>query len=223
MGVWQGRHMNGSHNRIDTVKVRWSARWQRAADRLARYAWVLLLVSVTVGLISGVVVAAVWQPEIDPAPSSGVVCPDPPCFGGGGLPGLESLPFVVTMLGYLFAIVLGVPSLLAGVWDVLHGRWAVGGRRFLPFLGPVLFFVGTEIIPHLVNPCIWAFLWNGTLLSEFYCAYDAACGTDLADRWHLLQHTLVGALPLATLYWWALRRWHPQVARLRNPPSPAFT
>ncbi len=210
--------MNGSHNRIDGVKVPRSARWQRAADRLARSGWVLLVVSVLVGLIGGLVVAAVGQPEITPGPARDA-CPNPPCLGWDGFPGLSSLPFVVTMMGYLFAIGLGVPSLLAGVWDVLQRRWAAGGRRFLPFFGPVLFFVGTEIIPHLLNPCFWALQMSGTRLSAFYCAYDPEWGTDLADRWHLLQHTLVGALPLATLYWWALRRWHPQVARLRSPPS----
>ena len=130
---------------------------------------------------------------------------------------------VVPILGYLFAIVFGVPSLLAGARELLHGRWAAGGRKLLPFLGPVLFFVGTELIPHLVNPCIWAFLWNGTRLPNVYCAYDPAWGADLADRWHLLQHTLLGALPLALLYGWVLRRWYPQVAWLRKPPSPAVT
>ncbi len=214
--------MNGSRNRIDVVTVPWSARWQRAADRLARYGWVLLVVSVMLGLIGSVVIVAVWQPHTYPVPGRDA-CPNPPCFGTGGLPGLRDLPFVVTMLGYLFAIVLGVPSLVAGVWDVLHRRWAAGGRRFLPFLGPVLFFVGTEIIPHLLNPCFWALQLSGTRLSEFYCAYDPEWGADLADRWHLLQHTLVGALPLAILYRWALRRWHPQVARLRSRTSPAFT
>ncbi len=204
--------MNRSHNRIDGVTVPRSKRWQRAADRLARYAWMLLLVSVTIGLIGGVVVAAGWQPETDSAPSSGVACPDPPCFGGRGLPGLESLPFVVTMMGYTFVIVLGVPSLLAGAWDVLQGCWGAGGRRFLPFLGPVLFVVGSEIVPHLINPCFWALQWSGMRMSEFYCAYNPEWGTDLADRWHLLQHTIIGALPLAALYRWALRKWHPQVA-----------
>ncbi len=208
--------------RIDVVKVARSARWQRAADRLARYGSVLLLSAVVVGLIGGVVVAAVWQPHTNAVPGRDA-CPNPPCFGLDGLPGLESLPFVVTMLGYLFAIVLGVPSLLAGVWDVLQRRWAAGGRKFLPFLGPVLFLVGTEIIPHLLNPCFWALQLSGTRLPEFYCAYDPEWGTDLADRWHLLQHTLVGALPLGTLYWLVLRRWYPQVASLRNPSSPAFT
>ncbi len=40
-------------------------------------------------------------------------------------------------------------------------------------------------------------------------------GTDLAGRWHLLDHTLVGAIPFAALYWRALRRWRPEVAWVR--------
>ncbi len=30
------------------------------------------------------------------------------------------------------------------------------------------------------------------------------------------DHTLVGAIPLAALYWLALRRWRPALARLRS-------
>ncbi len=88
-------------------------------------------------------------------------------------------------------------------------------RRLLAFVGPVLFFAGTEIVPHLLNPCHWALTLGGTRLPEFYCAYSPEWGADLADRWHLLDHTLVGAVPMAALYWLALRRWRPAVARLR--------
>lgn len=200
-----------------------SARWQRAADRLARYAWLILLVAVALALVGGVVYAATWEPRPADAQVTGDECPDPPCFGGGGMPGLRDLPVAVSTLGYLAAIVLGLPSLLAGLWDVLRGHWPMGGRRLLAFVGSVLFFVGTEVIPHVLNPCSFALAFAGQRLPEFYCAYSPVWGADLADRWHLLDHALVGALPLATAYTWALRRWHPTVARLprRRAARPA--
>ena len=191
-----------------------SAWWQRAADRLARYAWLVLLAAVMIAVLGGVVTAAIWQPSIDTVPAE-VPCENPPCFGGGGMPGLRDLPFTVPMLGYLLAIIFGVPSLLAGMVDFLRVRWAAGGRRLLAFVGPVLFFVGTEIVPHLLNPCVWAWEVGGKRLPEFYCAYNPDWGADVADRWHLLDHTLVGAIPFAALYWLALRKWRPDILQLR--------
>ena len=191
-----------------------AAGWQRAADRLARSGWLVLLVAVAVALVGGTISAVTWEPRAPDAQVEVDECPNPPCFGGGGMPGLRDLPMAIAILGYLLAIVLGLPSLLAGLWDALRGRWAMGGRRRLAFVGPVLFVVGTEIVPHLLNPCFWALALGGTRWPEFYCAYSPEWGVDLADRWHLLDHTLVGALPMAALYWWALRRWRPDVARL---------
>ncbi|HSH79709.1 MAG TPA: hypothetical protein VLA19_14390 [Herpetosiphonaceae bacterium] len=164
--------------------------------------------------LGGVVTAAVWQPGIDTMQAE-VPCENPPCFGGGGLPGLSALPMIIPMLGYGLAIVLGLPSSLAGTVDFLRARWAAGGRRLLAFVGPVLFFVGTEIVPHLLNPCVWAWEVGGQRLPEFYCAYNPDWGADVADRWHLLDHTLVGAIPFAALYWLALRKWRPDILSLR--------
>ncbi len=164
--------------------------------------------------LGGVVTAAVWQPGIDTMQAE-VPCENPPCFGGGGLPGLSALPMIIPMLGYGLAIVLGLPSSLAGTVDLLRARWAAGGRRLLAFVGPVLFLVGTEIVPHLLNPCFWAWEVSGQRLPEFYCAYNPDWGTDVADRWHLLAHTLVGAIPFAALYWLALRKWRPDILPLR--------
>ena len=186
-----------------------SARWQRAADRLARWAWLVLLASVALALVGGAVVGA-WNPETgDPEPYVDE-CADPPCFGGGGLPGLADLPTTLPFLGYGLAIVLGLPSLLAGGWDVLRGRWAPGGRRLLAFVGPVLVVVGTEILPHLVSPCLPAALGADWLPPV--CERTER-GVDVADRWHALDHALVGALPMTTLFRLALRRWRPDVAR----------
>ncbi len=192
-----------------------SARWQRVADRLARYALLILLGSVAIALVGGAVGAVEWQPSAPEGQYFGE-CPDPPCFGGGGLPGVQDLPWIISMLGYGLAILLGVPSLLAGSWDFLRARWGAGVRRVLASVGPVLFFVGTEIVPHLLNPCFWALGLGRTRLPEFYCAYTPEWGADLADRWHPLGHRLVGAVPLAAVYWWALRRWRPDVAPLRR-------
>jgi len=200
----------------DPVVTAPSAGWQRAADRLARYGWLVLLVAVAVALVGGTLYAATWGPRTVAVPGRDA-CPEPPCFDSGDLqPGLRDLPTVIPTLGYLLAIVLGLPSLLAGAWDFLRGRWAAGGRRLLAFVGPVLFFLGTELVPHLFNPCYFALEFAGKQLPEFYCEYSPEWGADLADRWHLLDHTLVGAIPMAALYWLALRRWHPAVARRRS-------
>lgn len=176
-----------------------SVRWQRVADRLARYGWLVLLVSIAIGLIGGVMVAAAWQLGESAGTRPG--------------PGLRDLPWIVTMMGYLIVILLGAPSLLAGAWDLLRGRWTAAGSRMLVFAGPVLFLVGTEIIPHLLNPCFIALGFGGKRLPTM-CDYGE-WGTDFAARWHLLDHTLVGAIPFAALYWWALRKWRPDVARSR--------
>ena len=131
------------------------------------------------------------------------------------MPGLQDLPMVISMLGYGLAILLGVPSLLAAVWDLLRGRWGAAGRRTLPFVGPLLFLIGMEIVPHLVNPCFLALELGGRRFPGM-CDYGE-WGADLAGRWHLLEHALLGAIPFAALYWLALRKWRPDVARSRSP------
>ena len=199
-------------NTLDTNVPATSEPWQRVTDRLARYAWLVLLVAIAVAVVGAIVYAAVWQPDPATAQAEVVECADPPCFGGGGLPGLRDLPATLPFLGYGLAIVLGLPSLLAGGWDVLRGRWTSGGRRLVVFAGPVLFLVGTEIVPHLVSPCLPALLGADWL--------PAVCertehGVDVKDRWHPLDHALVGGLPMAVLYWRALRPWRPDVAQGR--------
>ena len=137
----------------------------------------------------------------------------PPCFGGGGLPGLSDLPVVLPVLGYGLAIALGLPSVLAGGWDLLRGRWGAGGRRLLAFVGPLLVLVGTEVVPHVISPCLPAELGAGW--QPGVCERQEHGGLDVGDRWHALDHALVGAVPMAALYWLALRRWRPELALRR--------
>ena len=98
-----------------------SARWQRLVDRLARWSWPIVLVSVALALL-GSVALAVWNPETGNAEPYVDPCENPPCFRDGGLPGAHDLPITLPFLGYGLEIMLGLPSLLAGGWDLLRGR-----------------------------------------------------------------------------------------------------
>lgn len=183
-----------------------STRWQRGADRLAHLAWLVLLLAIATGLVGGVVVAAVAPSRPQATAARDDPCPDPPCFDfGSGLPGAADIPMVLTGLCYLVALVLSVPSGLAAAWDGLHRRWAGAARRALTFVGPVLFVAGTEIIPHVLPVC--------AVLPQICEELDRG-GRDVANRWHQFDHTLLGALPMAALYWAALRRWRPTLVRL---------
>ena len=182
--------------------------WQRTADRLAWWGWRVLLLTVGFALLSSIFYAVTEQagtPEFQPQASE---CLNPPCFGDGTLPSVYDLPVVLSFLGYGLVILLGIPSLFVGSWDLLHGRWRVGGRRLVAFAGPVLVFIGMEIIPHLVNPCGISWLLGQRWLPGI-CEYNPEWGGDFVGRWHLLNHTLVGALPLALLYGWLTGRWRP--------------
>lgn len=180
--------------------------WQHLADRLGRTGYVILLVSVAFALLGGAV-AAVWNPDTDP-PAEATECTDPPCFGGGGMPGAADVPTVLPFLGYVLAMVLGVPGAMAGVWSLAHRQWAEGLRRVLLFAGPLIVVIGTEIVPHVVNPCLVADLAKDQL--PRFCGRTES-GADIADRGHALHHAIVGALPMVVGYRWALRRWNPAV------------
>ncbi len=183
-----------------------STRWQGGADRLAHLAWLVLLLAIAIGLVGGVIVAAVAPSRPAAVAARDDPCPDPPCFDfGSGLPGAADIPMVVTELCYLVAVVLSVPSALAAAWDGLHRRWAAAGRRLLTFIGPVLVVAGTEILPHVLPVC--------AVLPQVCEELDRG-GRDVANRWHQLDHTLLGAVPMAFLYWVALRRWRPTLVQL---------
>ena len=190
-----------------------TARWQQATDRLARYSWYVLLAATVVALLGGIVSAAAEPSDAAVPEANANECVDPPCFGAGDMPGVRDLPVVVPTLGYLLAIVLGLPSLVAGGWDILHRRWRMGARRLLVFAGPVLFLAGTEIVPHLLSPCLPAAVGADWLPPV--CERTEQHGVDVAVRWHALDHALVGALVMASLYWLTLRRWRPDLVRFR--------
>lgn len=168
---------------------------QRVADRTAGYGRRVLLAAVSVALVGGIVEVLVWQPSAGPTSD---VCLRPPC-GPEGLPGLSDVATVLPIVGYLLVIVLGIPGLLAGIWDLVHGAGRDGGHRLLAFVGPVLVLVGTETIPHLADLGICAAISG-------LCGYSPEFGTDINDRWHPLNHAVLGALPMTVIYWSARRR-----------------
>jgi len=80
--------------------------------------------------------------------------------------------------------------------------------KLLVVVGPVLFVAGTELVPHVVNPCIAAEMTQNELPG--FCEHTES-GTDIGGRVHALHHAVIGALPMIVLYTWALRRWQPDV------------
>lgn len=192
-----------------------STRLERTADRLASYAWRGLIIVIVLAFIGGVVSAGPWFAGTANAPAPAVdACENPPCgFSFEGPLTAADLLVIIPLLGYLVVILLGIPSLLVGSWDLLRRRWSAGGRRLLPFFGPVLVFVGMEIVPHVLSPCLLAGSSDAEVVG--ICertAHDPGL-VDVAARWHALQHTLVGALPMTALYWLALRKWRPDAIR----------
>lgn len=160
--------------------------WHRVADRLARYGWRVLLLALFVALVGGIIEVFVWEPGAGPTSDD---CLRPPC-GPESMPGLRDIATVLPILGYLLVIVLGIPSLFAGAWDLARARLMDGSFRLLAFVGPLLVLVGMEILPHLVNVGLCAVVTQ------------LCTGTDISDRWHPLDHAVLGALPMTALYWW---------------------
>ena len=153
------------------------------ADRLARLAWLALVALIAFGLLAGSIIAAIHRPEVDWT--------------------VYNVPYMLQNLGYLLVLLLSLPSLAIGGWQLLRGRRAQGGGRLLAFFGPLLVILGSEgLVSHLVVNC---------------AVTGWACGDgDFTVRWHQLHHTLVAGLPLTALYWLALRRWHPAIAQSRG-------
>lgn len=181
-----------------------AARWQRGADRLARSAWRLLLLALALGLLGGVATAiegptSVTETAVAEEEEEEERCPDPPCFDLDidlSRVQASTIPGMLQLVGFVVALLLSVPSLLAGGWDLLRARWAPGGRRLLAFAGPALVLLGTELLPHaLACP-----------LLPWTCEQHPRHGLSIAGQWHQLDHMLFGAVPLIALYGWVRRR-----------------
>lgn len=167
------------------------------SDRLARYTWRVLLVAVALGLLGGVLSAVEGPVGAPEAIGEEDRCPNPPCLNldlDWSRLHLSDVPSVLQFSGFLLAPALGMPSLLAGAWDLLRGRPAAGGRRLLAFGGPVLVLLGAELIPHAL----------GCVLLPWTCEVHPRYGLDIMGQWHQLDHMLVGAVPMVALYGWAL-------------------
>jgi hypothetical protein len=177
-------------------------------DRLARGGLLLVLASAVLAVAAGALAAVTWQPSsevttyVDP-------CPNPPCFGGGGLPPLAEIPGILPLFGFLLAAALGLPGLLLTVARVV--RRADGQRRrVLPFAGPLLVLVFMEVVPHLLNPCVIADAVGDKLPAG--CSRSTS-GADVAERWHTLHHAVVGAVPAAVGFRVLLRRRRPDLVQ----------
>lgn len=180
-----------------------ASRLQRLVDRLARIAFIVLLGAIVVGLVGGIMTALMISPDIEQEAAPAYECLEPPCFdlNLSGIT-LNDTPNVVWLVGSVLAILLGVPSLIMSLWDVLRRKWEDLGRHLLTFIGPLLVFMGTEIIPHILLPCA---------VLPSVCEDLPEHGLNVTQQWHQLDHMLVGAVPLVLLYGLALRRWHPAI------------
>ncbi len=107
--------------------------WQRWAGRLARFAFLFLVVTIIFGLIAGVVVAIAWRPDVHWT--------------------VWNLPYQFQSTAFLLVLVLSLPSLLVGTWDCVLGRWGEGASRLLAFVGLFIVIFGTEVGSHLLILC----------------------------------------------------------------------
>src|SRR5438105_3120605 len=141
-------------------------RTERVVDWTASAGLFALVGTTLLGLAAGSIIAVIWRPEVDWQ--------------------AYNWPFIAQSMGYVLAIALGVPSLLAGGWDLLHGRWSRGAARLLAFVGPVVILLGVGEGSHLLIRCD---------ITPFICQDG-----DIYDRWHQLHHTVVAGVPLLLLY-----------------------
>jgi len=173
-------------------------------DRLARWSSIMLTVTVIFGIASGAVIAIIWRREVSWE--------------------TYQLPGTVALFGYLLAALLSLPSFVAGLWNVLRGRWQIGLRRMVYLLGAVLVFLGAELGSHYLVPCdlVNALGWGtpdwGLPPDYAHYACEPLVAPSLTNnvyaRGHLLHHTLLGGLPLLVVYGFVLRRW-----RMAQPAS----
>ena len=125
-------------------------RREQRVDRLARRGLLLVIGAAVAAVAAGAVAAVTWQPSEDTT-SYVDPCPNPPCFGTGGLPSGADVLVVLPVFALLLAAALGLPGLLLTASRVVRRR-ARRRRRVLPFAGPLLVLVLMEVVPHLLNP-----------------------------------------------------------------------
>jgi hypothetical protein len=170
-------------------------KWVRFADRSGYWGLVLTVGTVVTGFGLGVLVAL----------SGG-----PLRFLGDGFGGGWGIP----SLALLLAAVLGLPALLAAIFDLIRGRWA-GATRLLLFLGPLLVGFGFDFIAHLVDPCFNGLWTIRSTLGEIPLCERFGLELNIHTRFHLLLHA-AGAMPLAGLFWLALQKWYPSILPART-------
>lgn len=166
----------------------------------------LVLGSAALSVAAGVLAAATYQAS-DSATTYVDPCPNPPCFGGGGSPSLADIPGILPIFGLLLAALLGLPGLLYAASRFLRRR-SSRSRRVLPFAGPLLVLVLMEVLPHLLNPCVIADATEVVLPPG--CSRGEN-GADVSDRWHTVDHALVGGVPAALGYRTLLLRRRPDL------------
>lgn len=172
--------------------------------RLASSSVVLVVVAGIASLASGLV-ALVRTADLPDQPVD--ACADPPCWNldvdGSSL--LVVLPFIAHALLLGLALFVGGLALLFAVAAAVRG----GGRDALgpaavAVIGPLLVLAGGELVPHLLNPCVIPELAGAE--SPGFCI-SSPQGADVPDRWHALDHAVVGFFPLSLLMaWWWRRR-----------------
>lgn len=181
-------------------------------ERLGRWTIIVVLVAAVSAVVGGIVEAAIWHPGREQKDLAGDPCVNPPCFGGGNEPlTLAQMPVVLPMVLLGAAALLGALTLL-----VTLATPKTRNRRdlilaILTALGPLVIFIGAEILPHLLSPCVPANLWGAE--PPGICE-QTPYGWELPGQWHLLDHALVGFLPLSLLVAW---RW--QVSAGRRPTA----
>lgn len=169
----------------------------RTLDQLTKIAPLILYSTIAFGILSGGVIAIVWQIENDWT--------------------VYQPPIVITALGYLVAILVSAPNALRGGWQMWRGEWRQGWRNIFSCVGIVIVLLSAELGSHYLLPCPLLEAWNlgapdwGIISFDGREAYMCLpIRTTLSpyvwSRIHLLHHTLLGGLPLAILYGFILHR-----------------
>ncbi len=180
-------------------------------DRLARWSSITITLAVIFGVVSGAAIVVIWRPEVSWE--------------------TYNVPFIITGLGYMLAVLLGLPNFLAGLWSFARARWKQGAKRITFFIGPGLILFGMEGVSHYLVPCglVNALGWGtpdwGLLLGEgmqFACEPQVltALTDNIYSRAHLLHHTLTAGGPFLLLYWFMVKRFDRSPApRLASDPA----